>query len=215
MSQENESSKRTKSVYRIAIPSGIIILCVSLNVFTGFYFTIFHFWKSLPRPPSTPTHIIDADPAGLWVETSSNQIYMYSIDCPWGFDCQHNQWSPIDTVADIKPFNYGFIRRGNDCASLSDFEPQSNPRGKINECVWTSRPGMDIAFGFDVYYVLLANGSILYQEYTPYAWPVPLICMAPSILLVLITVSVYLVRRGRRRKVLKAVAVPADIDLSK
>ena len=198
MSQSINSKPRTQISSRIALIASIVTICVALNIFIGFFWGAFPSWKSLPAFPSGAKHIIDADPYGLWVEATNHQVFSLSIYCFREENCQLNHWILVKNAAEIVTSNYGHISREDNCTTFPYGESPGNPGGNILECVKTVSPGMDIVEGHSVYFALMADGSVKYLEQPGY--PSGLLCMAPSIVLILVTTAIYLIKNLARKK---------------
>jgi hypothetical protein len=149
----------------VVIFLGAFLTCIFANAITFLLeFGAFSFWKSLPSTPTTATHISEADPDTIWVETKDGQIYTIGINFCQYKNC--NSWTLIENPADIKPMQYHAIVRGDDCFNLGIYDsPNYSPGDEIKECIYASAAGVpDPEAGYVTYFALMKDGRVKYWQ---------------------------------------------------
>jgi hypothetical protein len=139
--------------------------CVIANVLAlVFQFGGFTTWKSLSKPPSGASHIVDADGLNIWLEANDGNLYTLTLYCRGDQDCE--QWIMIDDPTEINSLQCYPIKRSDDCKSLDGyFSPNNPPSSKVNECVVANSCSMDPEYGSETWFALISDGSVKYWEH--------------------------------------------------
>jgi len=134
MDKEIEPQPRRKLTYRVVLLIAVTATCILANLFAiAARHGYFRLWKSLPQLPSSAVYILDADENNIWVQTVDGNLHTFQLYCG-SQDC--NQWSQIDDLVGVTPFQCAPIQRESTCKSLESGFLQSNPRtGEVKECV--------------------------------------------------------------------------------
>lgn len=195
MKLESKSHRRMNR--RAVVLLGAIISCLVASTLSSIYHLGgFTPWRSLPKPPFNPIHIVEADQDNIWLEADDRKIYSLSLFCRNG-DCFH--WGLIDPEKGITPFQYGESIRGGDCKSLRNTLFPGDPRSKqVLECILSPSVG---EWGHDTYFALLPGGNAMYWTHRSGRFnPVVLILISTVTVPLATTLLISAIYWGKRRK---------------
>lgn len=198
----NKSKPRERIPYGLSMVLGAIYTCTIATLLTsGFLHGNLTGWKNLSKPSSGATHIIDADPSDLWVDSSEGSIFTLSIYCFENKNCK--KWIRVNNPNDISPDRYGEISRGTDCANLSFFSASPiNPPGKVIECLMAPFNSPD--FGSVTYFALMNDGSVKYWKHGNDLISIYFFyCISTIILPIVVMIIISLVYSSKREDTLK------------
>ncbi len=163
MEQDHQPKKQNSKAVSILI---FVSVCILSNfAFIMYQNGAFHFWKSLPHPPSPAIHIVNANPDGVWVKSADGNIYVATVGsivtapvpCVSGDTCP--RWMLVKDTNDFHPVFSEYTVRETSCEKFDGQFPR-NPSGIVIECVKTLLPAMPEGGGFDSYFALMSDGTI-------------------------------------------------------
>ena len=159
MNAEAESKPIKRLPYWAILLIGVVVTGVVANLLSILLqIGGFRTWKSLSKPLSQATHIIQADSNVVWVETKDSEMFELTVNC-----YRENCFQWLKTTENIPDTGAGTIlSRGTNCASLSTEIFPLSPSGKVIECIKVVDFGAE--YGSVTYYALLADGTLQYWE---------------------------------------------------
>jgi len=165
MNQEITAKTKKPLPYWAALIICVALTCVISNFLTlMFQFGGFTTWKSLSKPASGATHILDADGDNVWVEAGDGNLYTLTLYCADNEKCK--QWKIVDSATEISPFQCRPIIRESNCSSIkSSFSPNNPLTGEVNECVVADGCFPEPEYGSQTWFALMSDGSVKYWQH--------------------------------------------------